>query len=157
MSLDKLVHPMTGNNQDHTSSLHLPPVLDGQLKLGDRVTIFNEKEEQLVGTVRWLGGGFKLPKPSVAVGIETVSDMYNIVLVLYYYSSLMLLTLLNVQQSLCTCVAYHIVENIGGRKHGQIWRIDRQSFFPQIILSLSFKSYGELNLPKFCTPSNLKS
>ena len=32
-----------------------------------------------------------------------------------------------------------------------------QSFLPQKILSLFFKSYGELNSPKFCTPSNPNS
>ena len=72
MSLDKLVLPSV---DDHDLDVQLlPPMLDGQLKLGDRVTVFNEKEEQLMGTVRWFGG-YKGPKSiHKLVGIETVSN-----------------------------------------------------------------------------------
>ena len=71
---------MAGSSQDYGSNLCLPPTLDGQLKLGDRVTIFKD-EQQFMGTVRWIGG-VQQPKPFIAVGIETVSDMFIAIFVL---------------------------------------------------------------------------
>ena len=46
---------------------------------------------------------------------------------------------------------YCIAENVSGRKHWRIWWIDLQSpkFSSSKILSLSFKFYGELDLPRF--------
>ena len=70
MSLDKLVSPLAENQNLP------PPMLDGQLKLGDRVTLFNEKEKELIGTVRWFGGCRSTKSMYKVVGIETVSDVW---------------------------------------------------------------------------------
>ena len=78
MSLDKLVLPLAENSQNHDLDIHLPPpMLDGELKLGDRVTVFNENEKQLTGTVRWFGGCKGSQLIHKVVGIETVSDIYH--------------------------------------------------------------------------------
>jgi len=53
-------------------------VLNNDLKLGDRVTLFNEHEEQLIGTVRWFGATMTKLSKQVVVGIETVSNILYI-------------------------------------------------------------------------------
>ena len=80
MSLDKLVSPLAEIGQNYELDECLPPpMLDGQLKLGDRVTVFTKQEKQLKGTVRWFGGCRSSKSMHKIVGIETVSDVWLVI------------------------------------------------------------------------------
>jgi len=88
VSLDKLVHPSAEMTQFRELTLCLPPMLNNDLKLGDRVTIFNKHEKQLVGTVRWFGAAMTIsPKQITVVGIETVSNTCIYIMCMIYIHS----------------------------------------------------------------------
>ena len=58
-----------------------------------------------------------------------------------------------------TCSWYHIVENIGGRKHWWIWRIDGQSpkFSPSNLWIFNIRILFVGHSPKFSSPNNPNS
>ena len=70
MAMDKLVY---SNERAHEIVQYLSEAQDFPLKLGDRVTVFDNADREIKGTVRWLGANKDVnPDGSSIVGIETV-------------------------------------------------------------------------------------
>ena len=82
VAVDKLSEPEASkSSQVHETVQPYPSQLqDAPLKLGDKVTFYDENDVPINGTVRWIGRNTDvLRDKSQIVGIETVSCLYLVI------------------------------------------------------------------------------
>ena len=64
---------LSGSEHKSTPS---PVAKDAPLKLGDGVIFYNERDDPVKGTARWIGvNRVAMPSGAMIVGIETVSSI----------------------------------------------------------------------------------